>query len=397
MQNLAPSRHAILGASSAYRWLACTPSARFEEQIVEEESFYAAEGTLAHDLAALLLSFELYGMDAGEDQLIADHYERVMEFYAAHDIYDPQTEYEDMVRHVNGYVAFVLALGGNIVIEREVDFSQFVPLGFGTCDARNTLPTVLYVNDFKFGAGKRVSAFNNPQLKLYAIGALLDIHKTNPTYKPEKIVCNIYQPRVAGTTDPVSTWECTPEELLSWAEFEVAPQARIAIGGQGKFVTGDHCGFCKAQTVCRAWYLEFAEIERLRDKREMSDDEIAHVLTYGKDAASFAEKVRKAAIRRFETKRPIKGFKLVAGNSIRKFKNEDIVVDVLLGEGWDGEKIFKSEVRALTDIEKQLGAKRFAELFTNHINSVPNANTIAPYSDSREEITPYGAEEFDDD
>lgn len=395
MQNLAPSRHAILGASSAYRWLACTPSARFEEQIKEDESYFAAEGTLAHDLAALILSLNTGAM-ASISREVEEHYARVMDFYAYHDNPDAELEYEDMYAHANGYAAFVMSLGGEVIIEREVDFSQFVPLGFGTCDSRNVTPDVLYVNDYKYGAGKKVSAKDNPQLKLYAIGGLLDILRTNPTYRPKKIVMNIYQPRVAGTTDPVSTWECTPEELFSWAEFDVAPKALIAIGGQGEFVAGDHCGFCKARTVCRAYYLKFADMLKLKDKREMDDTEIAQVLTYGSMVASWADKVKKDAIRRFETKRPIAGFKLVAGSSVRKFKNEDIVVDVLLGEGWEGESIFKSELRALTDIEKKLGAKRFAELFDRHINKVPYANTIAPATDDREEVSTLGAEEFDD-
>src|SRR5690349_3861623 len=136
MQNLAPSRHAILGASSAYRWLACTPSARFEEQIKEEESYFAAEGTLAHDLAALILSLNTGAMASISAQ-VEDHHSRVLEFYAFHDNPDAEAEYDDMHTHANGYAAFVMSQGGEIIIEREVDFSQFVPLGFGTCDSRN--------------------------------------------------------------------------------------------------------------------------------------------------------------------------------------------------------------------------------------------------------------------
>lgn len=391
---LAPTKHAILGASSAYRWLACTPSARFEEQIKEEESFFAAEGTLAHDLAALIVSFNAGLMNSIAAE-VAEHYSRVIAFYAYWDIADAELEYEDMLTHANAYAAFVISIGGEISVECEVDLSQFVPLGFGTTDVRNKTPEVLYITDYKYGAGKKVSATDNPQEKLYAIGSLLDILKTDPNYRPKRIVLNIYQPRVAGVMTPVSTWECTPEELFSWAEFDVAPKALIAIGGQGEFVTGEHCGFCKARTVCRAFYLEFGEMLKLRDKREMNDAEIGKVLIHGSAIASWAEKVKKDAIRRFELKKPVAGFKLVAGSSVRKFKNEDVVVDALLGEGWDSEHIFKTELRALTDIEKRLKPARFAELFNKHINIVPYANTIAPITDDRQEVNPYGAEEYD--
>lgn len=399
MENLAPSRHAILGASKADRWIACPPSARFEEQIIEAPSYFAEEGTLAHDLAALILSSRA-GIFRGDqrkfNQMLSDHEARVFAFYALHDNPEAANEYNDMFTHAEGYAAFVRSLGGEISIEREVDFSQFVPLGFGTNDSRNKLPKALHITDYKYGAGKVVDVVKNGQLMLYGLGALLDILKTDPTYRPTEIWFHVYQPRNADGSDPVSSWSCTPEELLYWAEFEVAPRALLAIAGQGEFKTGDHCGFCKARTVCMAWYREFAKIERVRDKRQMTDADIAHVLSFGKDVAAFVKKVQGEAVRRFETKRPIEGWKLVAGKSVRKFKNEDIVVDVLLGEGWDSEKIFNSEVRALTDIEKELGKDRFEKLFNKHINRVPYANTIAPDTDGRQSITPLGAEEFDD-
>lgn len=364
-----PNRHAILGPSSADKWIACPPSARFEEQIVEEESQFAREGTLAHDLAALILSSRagiFKGNQAKFNQMLDDIKADVLAFYwnlDTADVLDAETEFNVMLDHAEGWAAFVcdqIEFDGEVSIEREFDISQYVPLGFGTSDATVKRKRVLHVNDYKYGAGKRVHAHKNKQGKLYAIGALKAAVLEDPDYKPETVIVSIYQPRVVGG---VSHYEISVADLLEWAEFTVMPAANLAIAGQGDFKAGPHCQFCKARNVCKAYFDMFAKVKKIHDKRAMTPKELETVLTYGPLISSWVKKVADDAARRLQAGQKINGFKLVAGGGRRQFTSEDDVVDVALGANLDMDKLFRTELIALTDIEKLVGKKRFEELF----------------------------------
>lgn len=394
-----PSRHAILGPSSAYRWLACTPSARFEEQISEEESVYAAEGTLAHELAALILSSRC-GVFQGPQRQYNDMMEHwqaeVVAFYTGIEDADPWASYLAMLEYAEEWAAYVQDIvqqsyKSQLFIEREYDLSQFVPLGFGTSDATVVLPEVLHIADYKFGAGKQVHADNNPQGMLYALGALMATIKENPSYKPHTVCVHIFQPRAGGA----SSWDISVADLLEWAEFTVAPAAALAIAGQGEFVAGDHCQFCKAATICRARYLEFAEVLRISDKRQMSDRERAIVLERGDGLAGWVKKVKERAVNDILAGNKVNGFKLVAGTGRRQFKNEDDVVDVLLGENF--EEIFDAKLRSLTDIEKTLGKKRFAELFKDLVINKEGAPQLVGEEDARKAIGASAHDDYEED
>lgn len=362
-----PGTHAILSPSSAYRWLACTPSARFEEQIPEEESIYAAEGTLAHELAARLLSAQPYG-----------------------DLTDKEYYSAEMLEHCRAYANYVRGISSDehVYVEKEYDMSAYIPLQHGTCDASFVKHKTLFVIDFKYGAGVKVAATANKQMMCYALGAY-DCHSKGREI--ESVCLSIYQPRAGG----VSSWELSVDDLLKWAEEEARPKGLLAIAGQGDFEPGAHCQFCKARTSCKAYYDRFADVKAIKDKRAMTDTDIATVLTYGPLVASWVGKVQEDVIKRMEGGKPLKGYKLVAGRGKRSFKNEDDVVDILMGEGLENE-IFNSSLKSLTAIEKMVGPKKFKTLFADQIITIPGKPQIATIDDDRPAIGASAADEYDD-
>ena len=386
-----PTNHAILGPSSAYRWLVCTPSARFEEQLPDEESPYAAEGTLAHDLAALILSTRAGLFKGNHQQFLAMLGKLEKEVDAFYKELGKDTEFKEMFDHAEAWAAFVCDKGGDILIEHQYDITKYVPLGFGTADATNVNKTVLFVSDYKYGAGIRVLATANKQLMLYAVGALLEAQKKG--HKIDTVVLSIFQPRAGGA----SSWELSVDDLLKWAETEVQPQAIKAIAGVGDFVAGEHCHFCKAKVNCKAFYDRFSDVKKLKDKRAITDDERAVVLTYGGLVAKWVTAVETSAVKDLEAGKSIPGFKLVAGRGRRSFKNEDDVVDILIGEGLDSDDIFNSTLKGITDLEKTVGPKKFAELFEDEIINNPGKPQLAATSDPRPAIGASAADDYDDD
>ena len=373
-------RHAILSPSAAYRWLACTPSARFEEQIPEEESVYSAEGTLAHELAALLLSARS-GLFKGPQKAYNDMLGKII----SNDLYT-----SEMLDYCEAYAGFVLDKGGTILIEHSYDLTKYIPLGYGTADATNITPKVIYVTDFKYGAGVRVGATANKQMMCYGLGAYEAAVLKG--IKPETISLSIFQPRAGGS----SSWDISVTDLLKWAETEVRPRAELAIAGMGDFVPGQHCQFCKARISCKAYYDRFSDVKKDKYKRVMTDADIATVLTYGPLITSWVKKVEEDTVKRLESGDSLKGFKLVAGRGRRVFKNEDDVVDILIGEGYE-DQIFDSSLKSLTAIEKLMGPKRFKEIFADEVMTIPGKVQIAPVDDDRPAVGASAADEYDDE
>lgn len=390
-----PSKHAILGPSSAYRWLVCHPSARFEEQIPEEDSVYSREGTLAHDLAALILSaragllpkkFDFNGNLKRIEAEVLHFYDEVSQGGA-----DGQAEFNAMYEAAEAWAEVVGEHGGLISVEMEYDLSKYVPLGFGTSDATAIAKTVLFVDDYKYGAGVAVTPTKNKQLMLYGLGALLAAQAKGKEIKT--VVLGIFQPRAGG----YSTWEISTEKLLEWAETTVKPGALIAIAGGGEFVPGAHCNFCKARSRCSAFYDKFAKLHKLVDKRSITDAQKADVLVFGPLLSQWVKKVEEQAIRDIQSGKIVEGFKLVRGRGARSFKNEDDVVDILIGEGLETDGIFNMTLKGITELEKTLGAKKFKKLFENNIISKEGAPKLAAGDDPREAIGRSAADDYEDE
>jgi len=392
------TRHAILGPSSADKWVNCPPSARFEEQITEEESPFAREGTLAHEIAAFVLENRagiFKGNFAKElDRLTAE----VFAFYGAnYPEQDADLEFKAMLDHAEDWAAFVKAQIGSdgvLSVEREFDLGQYVPLGFGTSDATVKTPRVLFVNDYKYGAGKRVLAYRNRQGMLYGLGALRAALLEDPKYKPETVVISIFQPRVSGGE---TSFEISVADLLNWAEFEIMPAANLAIAGQGEFKAGPHCQFCKAKTVCKKYFDTFAKLKKIHDSRAMSAKELETVLTFGNLITGWVKKVQEDTARKMQAGQTVHGFKLVEGGSRRTFTSEDDVIDAAVGANIDTEKLFRTELIALTDIEKMLGKKRFLEVFEPVIFNKEFAPKVVDWDDPAPEIGRTAHNDYEDD
>lgn len=386
-----PSDHALLGPSSAHRWLSCTPSARLEEGLPDTGSSYATEGTLAHRLGELLLRAEYEGADITEE---------MAEVQA-----DPQYS-PAMMEHIEGYVAFVAERYADakshcpdprLYVEQRIDVSEYVPDGFGTTDCVIIADGLMDVIDLKYGAGIPVSAEDNPQMKIYALGCLLAF---SLFYDITAIRMTIYQPRL----DSVSTAVIDRDKLEAWAEQFLKPRAAQAYAGEGPFAPGElTCKWCKAGATCKAraeYQLELAAKD-FQDAALMDNDEIAEVLerlpgllAWAKQVKDFAED---AAINHGEK---FPGFKVVEGRANRRYVNEGAIARRLKKAGFAAADIYKpKELLGITAMEKLVGAKKLAELVGGLIEKPAGSPTLVPMSDKRPELNTAAkaAEDFADD
>lgn len=386
-----PSDHALLGPSSAHRWLSCTPSARLEEGLPDTGSSYATEGTLAHRLGELLLRAEYEGADITEE---------LAEVQA-----DPQYS-PAMMEHMEGYAAFVAERYADakshcpdprLYVEQRIDVSEYVPDGFGTTDCVIIADGLMDVIDLKYGAGIPVSAEDNPQMKIYALGCLLAF---SLFYEISAIRMTIYQPRL----DSISTAVIDRDKLEAWAEQFLKPRAAQAYAGEGPFAPGEMtCKWCKAGATCKAraeYQLELAAKD-FQDAALMDNDEIAEVLERLPGLLAWAKQVKDyaedAAINHGEK---FPGFKVVGGRANRRYVNEGAIARRLKKAGFATADIYKpKELLGITAMEKLVGAKKLAELVGGLIEKPAGSPTLVPMSDKRPELNTAAkaAEDFADD
>ena len=386
-----PSDHALLGPSSAHRWLSCTPSARLEEGLPDTGSSYATEGTLAHRLGELLLRAEYEGADTTEE---------LAEVQA-----DPQYS-PAMMEHIEGYVAFVAERYADaksrcpdprLYVEQRIDVSEYVPDGFGTTDCVIIADGLMDVIDLKYGAGIPVSAEDNPQMKIYALGCLLAF---SLFYEITAIRMTIYQPRL----DSISAAVIDRDKLEAWAEQFLKPRAALAYAGEGPFAPGElTCKWCKAGATCKAraeYQLELAAKD-FQDAALMDNDEIAEVLERLPGLLAWAKQVKDyaedAAINHGER---FPGFKVVEGRANRRYVNEGAIARRLKKAGFATADIYKpKELLGITAMEKLVGAKKLAELVGGLIEKPAGSPTLVPVSDKRPELNTAAkaAEDFSDD
>ena len=368
-----PSNHSLLGGSNAHRYLECPPSARLEEQFPNETSPYAEEGTRAHSLCELKLlkaigrPSEMFPeIDFEPDDEMEECSDAYVEFVMSQYEYDRETTKDTEIR-----------------AEQQVDFSDYVPEGFGTADCLIVSDTILRVIDFKYGKGVPVEAENNPQLRLYALGA---IHEVGDLYSFDKVAMHIVQPRL----QTISTEVLSVTELLKWGETYVKPRAELAFKGEGEFSVGEHCRFCRAGAVCKARVknaFEIVEHEPL-EPQTIPDEAIPGIL----DKLDNAEKWI-AAIRTYAQERAIRdgkkweGYKLVEGRTQRKITDPTCALVRLESAGFDKDDVTTIKLKGLTDLEKTIGKKQFNELLGDLIEKPAGAPTLVKESDKRPEIT----------
>jgi len=360
-----PKGHAVLSASSSDRWLHCPPSARLCESYEDKGSNYAAEGTDAHALCEYKLRKAL-GLEAGDPTENLTWYN------------------EEMDDCANGYAAYVLeqveaakqvCADPVVLIEQRVDFSRWVEDGFGTADALIIADGTLKICDYKHGLGVLVRAEENPQLMCYALGALELFDKI---YDIDTISMTIYQPR----RDNVSTYELSKEDLYHWADEVLKPTAELAFAGDGNFLCGEWCGFCKAKYDCRARAEANLELARYEFKQPplLTDEDIENILAKVDELVSWASDIKEYALRQAISGKEWPGWKLVEGRSNRKYVNDAVVAGVVEHAGYDP---YERKVLGVTAMQKLLGKSRFDELLSPYIEKPQGKPALVPESDKR--------------
>ena len=377
---MAPRAHSILGASAADRWMNCPPSAQLTAEMEDNETTFAAEGTAAHALAEWKVRKALK-QRAGR-RPTSDYWTDEME-----ECTDNYRDYiTDLVGAAQQHCSDPIAL-----VEQHLDFSCYVPDGFGTGDFLLIADGELNIVDLKYGRGVAVYAERNPQMMLYALGALLQY---DCLYDIEKVTMTIYQPRLSN----VSVWEISAKELYDWAEKEVKPKAELAAAGKGEFSPGPWCRFCKARTQCRARAESLLELTRLEFQPPalLTDEEIAEVMQKAGELSKWASDVMAfASAEAIEKGKHWKGYKLVEGRSTRKFNvDDDTVAEAAKAAGYHD--IYNKSLITLTAFEKLMGKEDFKKVLGGFVTKPAGKLTLVPESDKRPEVTVTDVNDFDE-
>lgn len=357
--------HAVLSASGSHRWLNCTPSARLELEFENTGSEAAREGTAAHALCEHKLKRALHmrsrrpvsDYDSDEMEECTDAYaEFVME------------QYETAKQVCDDPV---------VLIEQRLDFSCYVPDGFGTGDCLIISDDRLHIIDFKYGMGVLVEAEDNPQMKLYALGALAVY---DALYDIREVSMTIFQPR----RENVSTWTVSVEDLKAWAENELKPRAKAAYDGEGEYLPGEWCTFCRAAVRCRVRAeekLKLAQTE-FRMPPLLTDAEIEEILAVLPDLTKWANEITAYALdAALNHGKEWNGFKVVEGRSVRKYRDEAAVAEAAKEAGY--KDIYRQSLIPLTEMQRLMGKDRFEAILGGLITKAPGKPTLVPKSDRR--------------
>lgn len=371
--------HALLTASGAHRWMVCTRAPRLEESAEEETSVYANEGSLAHSLAELKLALET-------GSILRQKYLKRLKEIQSDPLYTEEMDratdmYKDVcIEKFNE--AKALSKDAIILLEQRVDYSPWVPQGFGTSDTIIICNEFMEIIDLKFGKGIAISAYENTQMKLYALGA---INHLGFLFDIETIQMTICQPRL----DSISSFEMSVDDLLQWAEEVVRPRAELAFKGEGDFIAGNHCRFCKVKATCRARAEENTKIACMDFQKPplLTDEEIVEVLTSIDELINWAKDIQEYALSKaVEENKQWPGMKLVEGRGTRKFADEEAVANTLTEAGYSSDVVYKKSLSTITALEKELGKKTFNELLGTLIAYSPGKIKLVPEDDERPEI-----------
>jgi hypothetical protein len=369
--------HALLNASGASRWLNCPPSARLEEQFPDSTSEAAAEGTLAHALGELKL--QKYFTPMAKSTFTKAHNKIKKDPLYTKEMEDYTDEYLDYIKET----ALRYPSQPTVTIEKKVDFSSYAPQGFGTADCILISGDTLHIIDLKYGKGVPVSAEKNPQMRLYALGALKEY---DFIYAINKVEMVIFQPRL----DNISVDAMEAETLLNWGNAFVKPLAQQAFKGEGVFTPGDHCRFCRAKAVCRARSEINTALEDFKGKLPpvLSNEEVGDLLLKAQDLAKWAEDLKEHALKMCLAGETVPGWKAVEGRSNRCFTDTDAAFKELTTKGLAKEEVlYIKKPITLTETEKLLGKKEFETVLSEFIIKPPGKPALAKATDKREPLT----------
>lgn len=367
--------HALLSPSSAERWIHCTPSARLESKILDTGSVYAREGTLAHALAETLLREYTGEISLAEAN---DELSRLKKS----DLF-----YPGMVDEVQEYVDFCIealnAQSGDAFmgVEERLDLSAYAEDSFGTGDCVIVDRDLIHIIDLKFGTGQVVDVVENPQLKLYALGAY---QAWSFIYDVKEVWVTIAQVRLGA----IETYKMTVSDLIEWAEEVVKPRAALAYKGNGKREAGPWCRFCKVKTTCKVrtdYLLEGVKPETKAG--ELGMEEISKLLEKTSDIKSWIKDLEDYALDEALQGNLPPGFKVVEGRSVRKITDEKGLAEKLLKEGYREEEVYKPrQIEGITNLTRLLGKKAFADLTQGFIEKPQGKPTLVPVYDKRPEM-----------
>lgn len=361
--------HARFSPSAANRLIHCPPSLVLGEEFPDDESSYAAEGTAGHAMAEHLIRKYL---KQRTKRPVSDYYS------------------DDLLEAVDEYVAFVISeietarrecATPMFAVEQRVDASNYVQDCFGTADMVIVTDGLVHIIDLKLGKGVPVSAEHNPQLMIYGLGIL---ESAEMLYDTETVRLTIFQPRL----NSVSSWDITPEELKTWGEETLRPAGQAALNGEGTPKAGSWCRFCKARFTCRERANEGLKLAKMefREPPLLSDDEIAEVLKVADELSKWASDVYAyAQDQAIVHHKQWKGYKLVMGKSNRKYTSEQEVAAAAEAAGYTD--IYKRSLIGITEMERLMGKKEFAQIIGPLVYKPAGKLTLVPESDKREAIT----------
>lgn len=394
----APEQHAKLSASSAHRWLNCPPSVKLSENFPSKTSSYAEAGRIAHAIAELKArKFFLEPMGVREYNARlkplqeSPHYDKGMDHST--DIYLECLKVTAMSFEKPPFVA----------LETRVEFSDYVPEGFGTADCVMIGGDTIVIIDYKNGAGVPVEAEENPQMMLYALGAM---HVYAPIFGDT--IKNVRLIIVQPNTDGVKSWDTTVQTLKKWGVSTVKPTAEKAFTGAGDFCAGEWCRFCPAKAQCSARARQMLSLEPLvgaepegaltdekvnaRDEAIsvgeevpplLTDAEIGDVLQRARTLKKWVEDLEEYALSAALAGREITGFKAVEGRGSREWDNQDTAFKVLEERGVAPALLWERKPCSVAGLEKTLGKKIFKDISEGLVVKKPGKPTLVPSSDKR--------------
>lgn len=375
--------HAILSASSAHRWLNCTPSVLLEQQFPDTESEAAREGTLAHELAELKLRNYFYTVEFGKRKLAN----------AIKKLKENELWQDEMMRYTEDYLDYIKKLAISlksspyVAIEKKVDFSLYAPDGFGTADCILIGGNTIYIFDFKYGKSPngRVSAEKNSQMMLYALGAY---EAYRAWYPISDFYFAIVQPRLP---DGISEWRCGLPEILEFGEY-VKIRAALAIKGEGDFCPDEKtCRFCRARGRCRARGEKNIQLAFSKDLRSLppllTNEQMGQYLTQGSEVAKWLKDLESAALKECLVGHTVPGWKAVEGRGSREWTDLDSAFQRLQENGIQEEILYERKPLTLAQVEKALGISEFRSLVGDYVIKKPGKPALVEESDKREAIT----------
>lgn len=377
--NHAGRAHALLSPSGSHRWMHCTPSARLEENLPDNTSAAAEEGTVAHELAEYALEKYISGEYTPLlDELPTPKHIAESPYYSS-----------EMDKYVSDYVCYVCdifekAEGAEMHIERKFDLTSYVPECFGSCDCDIVGKKVLDIIDLKYGKGVQVVAKDNSQLMMYALGVLRTLSPKRQS-EIETVRMHIAQVRLGN----YSVFEMPARDLTHWGIHVLRPTAEKAFAGQGNTVVGSHCKFCKFKAQCRAQRDALVnDFEECSNPKALTLDEIGDLLQKVDMYSDWLSSIKSHALSEALAGKNLKGWKLVEGRSNSVIKDEEEAVKRLSDLGFDPDSLKNHKLKGIGDLEKMVGKRPLAVALDGIIIKPKGAPTLALESDKRESIQP---------